>query len=80
MHNTKDEANECSALLREVCEHYSHSLRTPLGVAMGVVNDLADGYEVSKDELEDARSALGSILVLLNELRDVPKKAREEKE
>ncbi len=56
-----------------VCERYSHKMRTPLGVALGVITDLVDGYEVPPDALKDAKSALEKIRDMLNELRDLPK-------
>lgn len=56
--------------IREVCEHYSHALRSPLGVALGVVNDLLGGYEVNREDLQDAKSALERIRGLADELRD----------
>lgn len=62
----------------DICEHYSHSMRTPLGVALGVVSDLVDGYQVSERDLKDAKAALERIRRLLDELRDLPGKEREE--
>ena len=61
--------------MKTVCEgslyeHYSHQLRTPLGVALGVLSDLVDGYQVSRPELEDAKGALERMLVLLDEMRE----------
>ena len=54
-----------------VCERISHSLRTPLGVALGVVDDLCNGLELTNEDYSDARKALKQIQGILDEVRDL---------
>lgn len=65
---------------RELFEHYSHQLRTPLGVALGVLSDLVDGYQVPEPELQDAKQALERMVLLLNEMRELGQRRVEERQ
>lgn len=57
--------------LHLIFDRFSHSIRTPLSVSMGVVNDLCSGYSLETKDLEDARISLDAILNALNSFRDV---------
>lgn len=57
--------------LHLIFDRFSHSIRTPLSVSMGVVNDLCSGYSLETNDLEDARTSLQSILNALNSFRDL---------
>lgn len=54
----------------ELCEHYSHQLRSPLGVALGVLDDLLQGLKVDEEDLRDARQALQKMRTILDEMRE----------
>lgn len=49
-------------------EQLSHTLRSPLGVALGVLSDLAQGYELSAEEIRDGEKAARVMLARLNEI------------
>lgn len=59
------EALQCLVL---VAERFSHILRTPLGVALGVLDDLTNGFELGADDLADGRNALRRMLAALEAL------------
>ena len=74
MSNSKTEQ---AAQLRRLSDFYvfsdrlSHSLRTPLSVALGVIDDLAAGITLDSQDLIDASRALRQILHTLNSLREM---------
>lgn len=70
-HHRDSDGLDTLELLYIVCDRFSHSLRTPLGVAMGLIDDLQGGYAPGADEIGDARSALGSMLKTLNSVKDI---------
>ena len=50
-------------------ERFSHSIRTHLGVGLGALNDLVEGVELSKEDLEDGKTSLVSILKVLDSIK-----------
>ncbi len=54
-----------------VCDRFSHSIRTHLGVSMGVLDDLCAGHRLEKQDFKDARSALHHILQTLDSVREM---------
>ena len=57
-------------LLRIMASRTSHQLRTPLGTALGVVQDFREGIELEEIDWDDAANALKKILDSLDALRD----------
>jgi signal transduction histidine kinase len=51
-------------------DRFSHALRTPLGVGLGLVEDLLRGFSFSEQELLDAKNSLKQIHSTLEELRE----------
>lgn len=52
-------------------DRFSHSIRTHLSVAMGVVDDLLSGLHLTSDDFSDAAQALREILRTLESLREM---------
>ena len=71
INNNPPTALEKLDTLHIVCDRFSHSIRTHLGVALGLVEDIKLGYDISKQDLEDANSSLRSILGVLNSVKDL---------
>ena len=46
----------------------SHKLRTPLSVAFGALNDLADGFKLDAEEIVDGRDAIKQVVAVLDNL------------
>ncbi|MCB0360065.1 MAG: hypothetical protein KDD44_10525 [Bdellovibrionales bacterium] len=55
-----------------LCERFSHALRSPLSVCMGVIADMEQGYSLDSQDIADARTSLEQILSLIDRLRLVP--------
>lgn len=57
--------------LSMVCERLAHSISTPLGVSLGIVDDLINGHELGEQDYRDARDSLQRIVNLLVSIRDI---------
>ena len=53
--------------LRKRLRELDHALRTPLGVALGVVSDGAKGIPLERQDFIDAEASLRQIHLLLEE-------------
>lgn len=63
--------NESLNLLQLFCSRISHDVRTPLGILLGLIDDLREGHELSREELDDSGYALKRIQQLADLLRDI---------
>jgi len=57
-------------ILNEVSERTSHLLRTPLNVALGVLNDAANGIALSQSDFQDGVAAIRKIVRRLDLLSE----------
>lgn len=64
-------ALETLELLCLLTDRFSHALRTPLGVALGIVDDSAAGVRLTIQDYEDARSALRGMVSVLDAAKDL---------
>lgn len=54
-----------------ICSRFSHAMRSHLGVAMNVIEDFLQGYQLSRIDIEDARHALRAMLRTMNSFREL---------
>ena len=64
MNNSQD-SNTFLEAIQLVVNRLSHAIRSPLGVALGVINDRQQGYQLDEQDYEDAFDALKRINALL---------------
>lgn len=57
MSSESREALRLLELLSRIATRTAHALRTPLGITLGALDDLAQGYSLSADEIADACEA-----------------------
>ena len=57
--------------LHTIFDRVSHSMRTHLGVALGILEDLDRDVELAPEDFADARSSLHAMLEVLNSMRDL---------
>lgn len=58
-------------LVRLFLGRINHNLRNNLSVSLSVVNDLVEGYELSTDEIEDAKKSIEQALGLLKSFEPI---------
>jgi hypothetical protein len=58
-------------MLNAVCDRFSHSIRTKLGISLGVLDDHLNGYKLETADYQDARDALMGVVSTLNSIKDV---------
>lgn len=58
-------------MLNAVCDRFSHSIRTKLGISLGVLEDHLNGYQLETADFQDARDALMGVVTTLNSIKDV---------
>ena len=63
--NSSQDYNTSLEAIRLVVSRLSHAIRSPLGVALGVINDRQQGYQLEEQDYEDAFDALKRINALL---------------